>query len=302
MSDIAAILLPLHGASTDTVALTLGLRLARRLHAHLLALHVGTDAREVAPLAGEGLSGAMVEEMMTAAERDSSRRLVDARGLFNQACANEAGRPASEGDPVTLVDRLPGVPPAERRPTASFRSIVGREHDLVAHAARLSDLVIVPHPASDDAITSSEALHAVLFDSRRPVILAPTQPPETIGRRVCVAWNGTAESASAVHAALDWMQRAEAVQVLYSDDYQRRGPDVAELVDYLAGHGIAAETARFRRLDERVGAGLLAAAHAFGADLLAMGAYSHSRLRQLIVGGVTRHVIEKATLPILMTR
>ena len=299
--DIAAILLPMNGASTDEAALTLGLDLARRFTANLQALHVATDSREVAPLAGEGLSGAMVEEMMSVAERESLRRTTRARTLFEAALAQD--NPVV----VTRTDRLPlattGTAGARvRTPTASFRAVVGREHELVAHAARLSDLIVIPHPDSDDAISSSEALHAVLFDSGRPVIIAPKQAPSSIGRRVCIAWNGTAESAAAVLSALCWMHAADAVQVLYSDDYQRRGPEAAELVDYLAGHGIAASSAAFKPRDGQVGAGLLAAAAAFDCDLLAMGAYSHSRLRQLILGGVTRHVIGKAPLPVLMAR
>ncbi|WP_419731053.1 universal stress protein [Lichenicola sp.] len=295
--DIAAILLPMNGASTDEAALTLGFDLARRFSANLQALHVATDSREVAPLAGEGLSGAMVEEMMSVAERESLRRTTRARTLFDAALA-QGGTAA-----VTRTDRLPlvGLGTA-RTPTASFRTIVGREHELVAHAARLSDLIVIPHPDSDDAISSSEALHAVLFDSGRPVIIAPKQAPTSIGRRVCIAWNGTAESAAAVLSGLCWMHAADAVQVLYSDDYQRRGPEASELVDYLAGHGINATKAAFKPRDGNVGAGLLAATAAFECDLLAMGAYSHSRLRQLILGGVTRHVIGKAPLPVLMAR
>lgn len=297
MGDIAAILLPLNGASTDEAAITLGLDLARRFSAHLQALHVATDSREVAPLAGEGLSGAMVEEMMSVAEQESVRRTSRARVLFDTALSQ------ADAVPVALVDRLPHGPATVRTPTASFRSVIGREHELVAHAARLSDLILIPHPDSDDAISSSEALHGVLFDSGRPVIIATKTVPASIGRRICVAWNGTAESASAVFSALPWMQQAEAVQVLYSDDYQRRGPEAAELVNYLAGHGIAATTAAFfKPKDGRVGAGLLAATASFEADLLVMGAYSHSRLRQLIMGGVTRYVISNATLPVLMAR
>ena len=79
----------------------------------------------------------------------------------------------------------------------------------------------------------------------------------------------------------------------------RRGPD---LQAYLALHDIHAEIATFRPIDKSVGAGLLAAAREFGADLLSMGAYSHSRLRQLILGGVTRHILENADLPVLMSR
>ena len=301
MSDIAAILLPLNGASTDAAALALSLNLARRFRAHLQVLHIGADSREVAPLAGEGLSGAMVEEMMSTADREARRRLVDIRALFEAGLNEDAA--ANAGDPVALRDSLPASGSGSARLAGvDFRARVGREHELVAHAARLSDLIVVPHPDVEETISSSEALHAVLFDSGRPVIIAPKQAPQAIGRRVCIAWNGTAESASAVLSTLDWLHHAEAVQVLHSEAYQRRGPDATELVSYLATHGIAATTARFAAIGGEVGAGLLAAAEAFGADLLAMGAYSHSRLRQLILGGVTRHVIGRATLPVLMTR
>ena len=74
------------------------------------------------------------------------------------------------------------------------------------------------------------------------------------------------------------------------------------VLGYLALHSIHPEVAQFRSMDRDVGRGMLAAAREFGADLLAMGAYSHSRLRQLILGGVTRHVLENAALPVMMAR
>jgi len=166
----------------------------------------------------------------------------------------------------------------------------------------LADLTVVPHPEAGEDVSSSDALHAVLFDSARPVMVAPLVAPERIGTRVCIAWNGTAESAASVQAALPWMQKAEAVRVLTADEYHRRGPAAADLLGYLALHGITADTAVFRPIDREVGAGLLRAAKDFQCDLLSMGAYSHSRLRQLILGGVTRHVLEHADLPVMMTR
>ena len=198
---------------------------------------------------------------------------------------------------VTVAEPHPGM-----GATANFASITGREEDLVAQLARLTDLTVVPHPEAGDDVSSSDALHAVLFDSGRPVLIAPQKPLATIGTRICIAWNGTAESAAAVQAAIPWMQRAEAVQVLTAEEYQRRGPGPVELAGYLALHGIQVEAAQFRPMEKDVGRGLLEAARAFGADMLAMGAYSHSRLRQLILGGVTRHVLENAVLPVLMNR
>ncbi|HVB67499.1 MAG TPA: universal stress protein, partial [Acetobacteraceae bacterium] len=117
-----------------------------------------------------------------------------------------------------------------------------------------------------------------------------------------LGWNGTAESASAVSAAIPWLKRADAVRILSADGYQRRGPAAPELAAYLALHEVEADIVMFQPTGGAVGAGLLAAARDFGCDLLAMGAYSHSRLRQLILGGVTRHVLERANLPVMMNR
>ena len=242
----------------------------------------------MAPLAGEGLSGAMIEEMMSATEKEGNQRSAAVRAMFDRFVAAQG---------VTVAEPHPGA-----GATASFSSVTGREEDLVAQLARLADLTVVPHPEAGDDVSSSDALHAVLFDSGRPVLIAPQVALQSIGTRIAVAWNGTAESAAAVQAALPWMQRAEAVRVLSADEYQRRGPGAPALAQYLDLHGIHPEIAQFRPLEREVGRGLLAAAQEFGADMLVMGAYSHSRLRQLILGGVTRHVLENARLPVLMCR
>jgi nucleotide-binding universal stress UspA family protein len=134
------------------------------------------------------------------------------------------------------------------------------------------------------------------------VLISPQATSAEIGSRVCLAWNGTAESASSVWAAMPWMQRADGVAILSADGYQRRGPAAPDLAAYLALHDVRADIVTFKSVGGSVGAGLLAAAAAYGCDLLSMGAYSHSRLRQLILGGVTRHVLEHSTLPVMMNR
>ena len=285
---IRKLLLPLTGTSAGEAALSTALQVARTWDAHLTALHVRIDSRDVAPLAGEGLSGAMIEEMMSATDRESSDRSNAVRAMFDRFVSEHG---------VTVAEPHPRA-----GATANFASYMGREDDVVAQLARLTDLTVVPHPEAGEDGSSSDALHAVLFESGRPVLIAPRVALATVGRRICVAWNGTAESAAAVLAAIPWMQKAEAVRLLAADEYQRRGPGAPELASYLALHDIHAEIAQFRPLDREVGAGLLSAAAEFGADMLAMGAYSHSRLRQLLLGGVTRHVLEHAALPVLMNR
>jgi nucleotide-binding universal stress UspA family protein len=286
---IRKLLLPLTGTAAGEAALTTALMIARAWNAHVLALHVRVDSRDVAPLAGEGLSGAMIEEMMSATEKESSERAHAVRSMFDRFVAKHE---------VIVTEARAGADCA----TASFAAVTGREEDLVAQQARLADVTVVPHPDAGEDVSSSDALHAVLFDSGRPVLVSPRTAPKTIGTHVCLGWNGTAESASAVLAALPWMQRAAAVRILSAAGYQRRGPAAPELAAYLALHGVSADIVMFQPINGVVGAGLLAAARDFGCDLLAMGAYSHSRLRQLILGGVTRHVLENSMLPVMMNR
>jgi nucleotide-binding universal stress UspA family protein len=286
---IRKLLLPLTGTAAGEAALATALTIARAWNAHVTALHVRVDSRDVAPLAGEGLSGAMIEEMMSATEKESNDRAHAVRSMFERFVARHD---------VVVQEAHPGLNHA----TASFAAVTGREEDIVAQQARLADLTVVPHPDSGEDVSSSDALHAVLFDSGRPVLISPRVTPPQIGKRVCLAWNGTAESASSVQAALPWMQRADAVAILSAEGYQRRGPGAPDLAAYLALHDVHAEIVTFRAVGGSVGAGLLAAAADFDSDLLSMGAYSHSRLRQLILGGVTRHVLENSRLPVMMNR
>ena len=285
---IRKVLVSLAGSASDEIALATALLAAIRFRAHVSGVHVRADSRDVAPLAGEGLSGAMIEEMMSATDRESGRKAGAVRAMFEQAVTRQGVRTGP-----------PGAGTGEA--TADFTSLVGREEDLVARLARLADLTVVPHPATAD-VPSSNALHAVLFDSGRPVLIAPKAWPKSIGTRVCVAWNGTAEASAAVMGLMPWFDGVGAVQVLHATEYQRRGPPASDVVDYLAMYGVRAELALFRPASREVGAGLLAAASEFGADLMCMGAYSHSRLRQLVLGGVTRHVLEHASLAVLMSR
>lgn len=287
--SVRKFLLPVSSSASADAALHTGLMLAKMWNAHLQILHIRTDSRDIAPLAGEGLSGAMIEEMMSASEKESAGRADALRALFAAATAQEN---------VTIGDARRG----QDQPSASFSMMTGREDEIIAHQARLSDLTIVPHPLSGEDVAAADALHAVLFDSGRPVLLAPVEVPETIGKRVAIAWNGTANAASALASVMPFVRQAQAVRILTSPDYFRTGPSAADVAEYISHHGVTADVYVFQSVNRVIGAGLLAAAAAFGADLMSMGAYSSSRLRQLILGGTTRHVLENAHLPVLMNR
>jgi nucleotide-binding universal stress UspA family protein len=287
--SVRKFLLPMTSPASGEAALYSGLMLAKMWNAHLLVLNIRTDTRDIAPLAGEGLSGAMIEEMMSATERESGARTNSIKTLFDIA---------AEDEHVVVGDALCG----SNEPSASFAVLTGREDEIIAHQARLADLTIVPHPLAGEDVAAADALHAVLFDSGRPVLMAPVIRPASIGKRIAIAWNGTHESASALASVMPFVRQANAVRILTSPEYARRGPSAEEVVAYIGHHGVTADIGTFSSIDRVVGAGLLAAAADFGADLMSMGAYSSSRLRQLILGGTTRHVLENATLPVLMNR
>lgn len=288
MTYYRKLLLPLSETPCGRAALRLGLDVARLWGAHLAAVVMRVDARSVAPLAGEGLSGAMIEDMMHATERESAGRAAVLERIFDDAVL--AAGVAVDSAPAAAVGA-----------TASLESFTGRDEDVIPGLAMLADLTILPHPGDADS-DGSECLHAVLFDSGRPVLLASAAPPASIGRRCCLAWNGTVESSAALASMLPWLRQAEAVRILHAPEYQRNGPAAAALLPYLALHGVAADVVAFQPVNRDVGAGMLAAASAFDADLLGVGAYSTSRLRQMILGGVTRHVLRCASLPVLMCR
>ena len=145
------------------------------------------------------------------------------------------------------------------------------------------------------------ATEAALFATGRPVIITPPEPPRQIGETVLIAWNRGAQAARAFHAAKALLlDRAQRVRILSITTGAKQGPPASEIAANLDWHGIEADVVELSPDYRSVGEVLLAQASAINADLLVMGAFSHSRLRQLILGGVTKFVFEQSPLPVLM--
>jgi nucleotide-binding universal stress UspA family protein len=284
------ILLPLSGSPHDAAALRAAFDLARSFGAHVEGLFVRIDPRDAVPLLGEGMSGAIVDDIVRTAEAESMRASRAAGAAF-EAARMAAGVPG--------VERLPG-PGA---PSARWMERVGRPDELVAREARLADLTVFAQPAVTTDVDSTLVLETALLASGRPLLLVPDAPFAAVGSAVAIAWNGSAEASAAVFAAMPFLARAAAVHVLTvgTDGTGETGALAGEgLVEYLACHGIAAHARRLHPGAEPVGAGLAAAAAESGAGLLVMGGYGHSRVREMILGGVTRYVIGRAGIPVLM--
>lgn len=285
MMSIKTILVPVDGSRVCRRTLEAALALGRDFAAHVEALHVRSDPRDAVPLLGEGLSGSMVAEMIAMAKEETAGRAERARALFDELRMEAA---------IALADR-----PGDGGASAAFREESGREDDLVARRGRFADLVVVARPGPVEG-GESALLNAALTECGCPVLAVPSEAAAAIGRRVAVAWNGSLEAARAVGAALPFLARAASVRVLLATDDELTEGAIHELVDRLAWHGIGAVARVVEPGPASVGERLLAAAADEESDLLVMGAYTHSRMRELIFGGVTRLMLERAPMPLLM--
>jgi nucleotide-binding universal stress UspA family protein len=189
---------------------------------------------------------------------------------------------------------------------SEWRSLPYLSSEVGVHAY-YADLVVVARPESEGQTASPPGLaESLVMSSGRPIIVFPPGGKVSQVRRVLVAWNATRESIRAVADAMPLLAKAEAVEVLVAD-HQRRpeghgqepGADIAR---HLARHGAHVEVRRMSSEGKDVGALLLSQAATFRADLLVMGAYGHSQVREWVFGGVTRTVLYEAGLPVLMSR
>ncbi|AJE48902.1 universal stress protein [Celeribacter indicus] len=176
----------------------------------------------------------------------------------------------------------------------------------LAHFLRFSDVVVLPRPYGEGrGHEHEEILEAALFSGHVPVLVVPdgTSVPEKI-ERVVVAWNESAEALGAVRAALPILQKADLVDVTIIDPPQH-GPDRSDpggsLCQMLVRHGVRAEVSVLAKTMPRVSDVLCRQIRDKDADLLVMGAYGHSRFRESILGGATRHMLELAEIPVLMS-
>ncbi|MGH6995280.1 MAG: universal stress protein, partial [Stellaceae bacterium] len=183
--------------------------------------------------------------------------------------------------------------------TAEWREEAGRQNAIVGALGRVYDLIVVEQP--DKAASFAEAtLEDALFESGRPVLMAPKTPTATVGERVLVAWNGSTETARTIAAAMPFLERASRVEVVSVASAFVPGPSGDELVRNFKAHGIAAVSRHIAVGNKPAGEVFLDEAQTMQADLLIKGAYTQSRLRQMIFGGATRHVILNANIPVLL--
>ena len=271
------LLVPVDGRSKSTRSLELACRIASTYDAHVVGLFVEPSGYIPSAARAEG-----AEKLLQELQRKvSAQAAAEARARFDSVMK----------------------PAAMQR--AEWRIAQGPRAEALALHARYADLVIINQTDSE----SPDATHfgdGVLLAVSKPVLLVPyVGEMKTFGQNVLVCWNASREASRALTDALPLLKAAAKVTVLTVDGRgsvnghgDSPGSDIAL---YLARHGINTVTAQTVSGDMDVGSLILSRTFDLGADLIVMGAYGHSRAREIVMGGATRTVLQSMTAPVLMS-
>lgn len=276
------LLVPFFDDDAARVALDDACLIAERFGAHIEGLFV---VRPPQVIDGEGM--AMMASYVTQLEEEGERLAERAREAFESALKARGVEPGEMGGDTGKV-------------TASWREFEGLEGQVLGDHGRLFDLVVIGrgfgYPWSDwDAMCE-----AALFECGRPVIISPAQEPKSVGDHAVIAWNGSTETARTIALSMPILQKANEVTVLSIEGWSVPGPDGEQMARHLVRNGIAARAHMAPAKGRAPGAAIVEEANTLGADLLVKGAYTQSRLRQLVFGGATRHILYGADLPVIM--
>ena len=171
----------------------------------------------------------------------------------------------------------------------------------VSSYARIFDLTVLGRPGVERGDARMATTEAALFESGRPVLLAPPRAPAILGDTVVIAWNQSIETTRATTFAMPVLAKARRVVVLTISEHKVNGPTGEQLAHNLRANGIAAEALERSAKGRSHGDAILENAAALGGDMLVKGAYTQSRLRQMFFGGATSLILSKAAIPVFMS-
>src|ERR1700720_1256986 len=173
-------------------------------------------------------------------------------------------------------------------------------HDFVGSYGRVFDIIVLARPGEEWQSPSMVTLESALFESGRPVLIAPPTSPRSLATNIMIAWNRSTEQARATAFAMPLLKRADRVTILTVEGPTVAGPSGEELARSLAAHGITAATMKLPASKANAGETILRKAAELGCDLIVKGAYTQSHFRQIIFGPTPRHILPMASLPVVM--
>jgi len=278
------ILVPVANRPESSRALDSAFRLGQRLGADIVGCHIRPH-RESEVRMPSLMRGSAADWQSLTKGWNAEQLSADAESLF-KARAERAGY------------RVARKPAADGEPVAVFQARVGSPDKLMPIVGPTSDLLVLSRPAGRGGRLASLFLMEALLHSCRPLLVLPQQRVAEPARNVLIAWNQSGEASRAVAMCMPVLRAADTVGIAVSGREGGLGPKASHLQRYLAHHQVDAEVHRGRGRD--TAAEIESAYAKQGADVLLMGAYSRHRLRELVFGGVTDHMLRRSKLPVLM--
>jgi nucleotide-binding universal stress UspA family protein len=281
---IRTILVPLTAELSSEPRLDAALVLARRVNAHIRALFVFPNPDAIfAYIPDVVLAAGVTHEVI---ERET-----------REAAAKEKERFIGWRTRKSLPETV-----SERPDTcfATWTEQIGEIEAVVTRCGRLSDLIVVPRPDLG-SVQAQRFFDAAVFGTGRPTLVVSGTLPSDMTDHVMIAWNGSLEASRALYGAMPLLRLAKRVSIFAAPQFEAEGVDPADLAESLSWHGIRAHRVPHPREENSTGTSLVSSAVEQNATMIVMGAYTHSRLRQSFLGGVTRHLLTWTPVPLLMT-
>ncbi len=278
------ILVPTESQESMRSALTTALMLARRFDSYIEGFALRVRLNEFIAV---DMAGAIPLETLREESFDEAQR---ARTLF-EAFMREHAVPRSDAAVASPLTSL----------SYGWFDDAPEGEDFVGSRGRVFDVIVMSRSEANSIGLHDKAIESGLFDSGRPILIAAQTPPREIGANVLIAWNCSTEQARTTAFAMPLLRKAERITVLHVEGGTAvPGPTAAQATHYLQRNGLNAALRTVGLEGRSTGEAILATAQSLGCDLLIKGAYTQSRLRQMIFGGATRHILKHATLPLLM--
>lgn len=279
------IMLPLTRDSNTALLSEAAAQLASKFSANVTGLFVRRDPKSAIPLLGEGLTADMIQQMCDVTDQEGQRYASESESIFTEAMTN-ASIPLGEN--------------ASGDQAAYWRTVVGDVADHVGRCARTADFSICERPG-DRHSAQAEIFNDLVFRSGRSVLMVPDNGTTPTLDHMLVAWNGRAECARAVGGALPLLRRAKTISILQIGDLGEDRPTLEDIGEYLTAHGVEASQIHEPSHKGSVGEAVYGNAQELQVDSIVIGAFSTARWRELILGGVTRYLIENSNIPIYMS-
>lgn len=285
---IKIILVPVDGSKSSFKALDRAFIIADRFGSHIKALHVMLRASDIVSTGLYNVPAKLRKDVEQKSDAAALERAAELQQQFEAYCLDR-------DIPISKQ------PTGQGGATAFWHQESGNVDEVLIRHGRASDVIAVPRPKIKTGVVRrspmGKAIEAILLRTGRPVVITP--PKCAVGQcaSVAIGWNGSVECSRAMAMTMPWLVEMKQITVLVT---KKRKPSVKELVEYLSWYGVKADIVLLDDKGKSVGEALLNVCSEISADFLVVGGFSHARARELIFGGVTRHLLMNSNIITIM--